>query len=139
MKRALAWLFCLTSCATNLGTGVLTGGVLGTTTGIAFQSGETTLLASAIGIVAGGVLGYFLDEQDKKIVEKNSPRTVERMEKGDPLTLNDIIQLSQSGIHDEVILRYLEKSGMTYSLTKTQVQRLRQSGVSQRIIEAMTL
>lgn len=127
----------LESCAMNTGTGVLTGGVIGAISGGIAGSGKGAFIGSATGIIAGGLIGAVLDEQDRQLVQKNSPRTVDRMDRQEPLTLNDVIKLSQSGVSDEAIIRYITDTCSAYTLSQTQVRRLRDGGVSQRVINAM--
>lgn len=78
-----------------------------------------------------------LDVQDRKVMERSSPRTVDRMDRGEPLTLNDIIKLSQSGINDTTIINYMKTSKSSYHLSQTQVRRLQDAGVSQTVIDFM--
>ncbi|OGN66841.1 MAG: hypothetical protein A2888_00740 [Chlamydiae bacterium RIFCSPLOWO2_01_FULL_28_7] len=82
-------------------------------------------------------LKVMLDVQDRKILELTSLRTLERMDKGEPLTIGDLIKLSQSGISDEIAMNYLKQTRTTYNLTQSQVLRLQEGGVSQRIINYM--
>lgn len=82
-------------------------------------------------------LGYALDDQDRRVIEKSSPRTVDRMDRNEPLTLNDIIKLSEGGVGDDVIIQYIKDTSSVYNLSNTQIKRLQSSGVSQRIIDAM--
>jgi len=79
-----------------------------------------------------------LDIHDRKIIEKKSPRTMERIDRMEPLTLNDIIKLTQSGICDEIIIDYLKQTNNVYRLSQTQIQRLQEGGVSQRVINCMS-
>lgn len=78
-----------------------------------------------------------LDIQDRKVMERSSPRTVDRMDRGEPLTLNDIIKLSQSGINDSTIVQYMKMTKSSYHLSQTQVRRLQDAGVSQTVIDFM--
>jgi hypothetical protein len=87
--------------------------------------------------MSGTVIGAALDDQDRKIMNKTSPRTVERMDKGEPLTVGDVIKLSQGGISDDIIINYITESKTTYNLTQAQVNRMQEAGVSQRIINFM--
>lgn len=82
-------------------------------------------------------LGFALDDQDRKVIEKSSPRTADRMDRNEPLTLNDVIKLSEGGINDDVIIQYIKDTSSVYNLSQTQVKRLQSSGVSQRVINAM--
>lgn len=125
------------SCATKTGTGVVAGGGLGAIAGGAIGGGKGALIGGAVGAVAGGLVGAALDEQDRKVMERTSPRTVERMDRREPLTVNDVIKLSQGGVSDESIIRYLQQSGTTYNLSQAQIRRLQDAGVSQRVINYM--
>lgn len=129
--------FILESCAMNTGTGVITGGVIGAISGGISGSGKGAFIGSAAGVIGGGLIGAALDEQDRQLVQRNSPRTIDRIDRQEPLTLNDVIKLSQSGVSDDTIIRYLNETNSSYNLSQTQVRRLREGGVSQRVINVM--
>lgn len=140
MKRSiLLSVIILSSCSTNTGTGIFASGALGAGIGGLAGGGSGALIGSAAGLVAGGIFGAVLDHQDRKVMEQTSPRTVERMDRGDPLTLNDVIKLSQGGVCDEMIIEYLKDTQSTYTLSETQVRRLRDAGVSERVINFMSV
>ena len=124
-------------CTTNTGIGVISGGSIGAGVGGVLGGGGGALIGSAAGLLAGGLIGAALDEQDRKVISKSSPRTIDRMDRGEPLTLNDIIKLSQGGVCDEAIIGYLADTRSVYDLSQTQVRRLQNSGVSQRVINYM--
>lgn len=125
------------SCASNTGTGVLSGGVIGGTIGGVFGGGRGALIGSATGIIVGGLIGAALDTQDRKVMQRKSPRTVDRMDRGEPLTINDVIKLSQGGVSDEQIASYMRETSSYYHLSQAQIRRLHDSGVSQKIINQM--
>jgi uncharacterized protein YcfJ len=129
--------FSMGSCATNIGTGIFAGSALGAGVGGISGGGLGALIGSATGLVMGSLTGFALDEQDKKVMEKSSPRTVERMNRNEPLTLNDVIKLSQGGVSDNTIIQYIHDQKTQYNLTQTQIRRLRDAGVSQRVINYM--
>ena len=124
-------------CETKTGTGALAGGAVGLGAGALIGGGRGALIGGAIGALSGGLIGAALDEQDRKIMEKSSPRTVDRMDRGDPLTITDVIKLSQGGVSDDTILQYIKQTGTTYTLTQPQINRLQEGGVSQRVINYM--
>ena len=126
-----------TSCASNTGTGVLAGGVVGAGIGGIVGAGGGALIGAAAGILAGGVVGAGLDQQDRRTMEKSSPRTVDRMDRQEPLTINDVIKLTQGGVADSTIIEYLQGSDSSYTLSQTQIRRLQDAGVSQRVINYM--
>lgn len=59
------------------------------------------------------------------------------MDRGEPLTLNDVIKLSQGGVRDDITLQYLYESNSTYQLSPAQLRRLRDAGVSEPVVDAM--
>lgn len=130
-------IFLLASCASNTGTGVIAGSVLGAGAGGLAGGGRGALIGSAAGVIAGGLVGATLDEQDRKVMERASPRTVDRMDRGEALTINDIIKLSQSGVSDDSIMQYIRETTSSYNLSQAQVRRLQDAGVSQRVINDM--
>ncbi len=127
----------LGSCSTNTGTGVIAGGTLGAGVGGIAAGGQGALIGGAAGAIAGGLIGAALDEQDRKVMERTSPRTVDRMDRGDPLTINDVIKLSQGGVSDDTMIHYMRDTGSTYNLSQAQIRRLQDAAVSQRIIDFM--
>ena len=81
------------------------------------------------------LIGVALDEQDRKVLSQISPRTIERMDMGQELSINDIIKLAEAGISDETNIRYLKQTKAVYKINQTQINRMQQSGVSQRVIK----
>lgn len=140
-KIALAALACgllLVGCETKSGTGAIVGGALGAGTGaIIGHDVGGALIGGAVGAVAGGLVGAALDEQDRKIMNQSSPQTVQKMDKGDPLTVDDVIKLSQGGVSDNTIIRYVQDRRTTYNLTQAQISKMQDAGVSQRVINYM--
>ncbi|MFA5250592.1 MAG: glycine zipper domain-containing protein, partial [Parachlamydiales bacterium] len=125
------------SCETKTGTGALAGTALGAGVGGIVGGGKGALIGGAVGAISGGLVGAALDEQDRKVMERSSPQTVSRMDHGEPLTISDVIKLSQGGVADETIINYIQNSGSKYNLSQAQVRRLQQGGVSQRVINFM--
>lgn len=125
------------SCATNTGTGLIAGSVFGAGIGGISGGGKGALIGGAAGVIAGGLLGAALDSQDRRVLQKSSPRTVDRMDRGEPLTINDVIKLSQGGVTDDTMIDYMQEKRTTYNLSQAQVRRLQDAGVSQRVINFM--
>jgi outer membrane lipoprotein SlyB len=137
MTGILLLSFAFMGCQTKTGSGALAGGAIGVGTGAAIGGERGALIGGAAGALGGGLIGAALDEQDRKVMERTSPRTVDRMDKGEPLTVSDIIKLSQGGVSDETIIRYIRDSRTSYTLSQAQINRLQQGGVSQRVINYM--
>ncbi len=127
----------IAGCTPKTGAGVFSSGYVGAGTGTIAGSGKGTLIGASVGVVAGGLIGTVLDEQDRKIMEQSSPRTVDRMDRGEPLTVNDIVKLHEGGISDDTIIQYIKETKTTYNLSQAQIRRLQNAGVSQRITNYM--
>ena len=127
----------LCNCSTNTGTGAIAGTTVGAGAGALIGGGGGALIGSAVGLIGVGLIGAGIDEQDRKVMEKTSPRTVDRMDRGEPLTINDIIKLSQGGVTDEVIITYLRNTRSSYNLSQAQIRRMQEAGVSQQVIDFM--
>jgi len=54
-----------------------------------------------------------------------------------PLSLAEVISMSKAGAWDDDIIRRIEESGTVYRLGANDVVRLRQEGVSERVINYM--
>ncbi|KKL98850.1 hypothetical protein LCGC14_1820310 [marine sediment metagenome] len=124
-------------CESKTATGAVVGAGVGAGVGAALGGGAGAAIGAGAGAASGALVGAALDEQDRKIMEKTSPRTVERMDRKEPLTINDIIKLSQGGVSDDTIIRYIQETRTTYNLSQAQINRLQEAGVSQRVINYM--
>jgi hypothetical protein len=58
---------------------------------------------------------------------------VDKLERGRKLSLNDLEELGRRGVPDTVILSHLRRRDDAYRLTATEVVRLREAGVSDRV------
>ena len=125
-------------CTSNIGTGMISGTTIAAGLGgMTFGTGGAAI-GSVTGLLARTIVGFVLDEQDRKVVEQSSPRTVDRIDREDPLTINDVIKLTQAGVSDDTIIEYIRKKRTPYTLTQAQVRRLQEAGVSGRVIQYMT-
>ncbi len=137
LLSTLVFSLTLTGCQSKTATGALAGGALGAGIGGIVGGGKGALIGGGSGIIAGGLIGAALDEQDRKIMERSSPTTLGRMDRGEPLTVNDIIKLHEGGISDKTIIRYIRQTRTSYTLSQAQIQKLQDAGVSQSLIQYM--
>jgi hypothetical protein len=66
-----------------------------------------------------------------------SPAIHDKMMHGDALSVGDIIALSNSGVSDAVVTRYIRDNHTVYNLSRRDIARLQQGGVSQSVIDFM--
>lgn len=129
-------LFC--SCQSKAGTGALVGAGVGVTAGaLISHSAGGALIGGAIGAAAGGLVGYALDEQDRKTLQENSPHTLNRIDKGEQLSVRDVKEMSKNGLNDNVIINQIKSTRSVFHLTSREIIDLKNSGVSQRVIDYM--
>jgi hypothetical protein len=62
---------------------------------------------------------------------------VTRLERGKPLSPQDIITLGQLHVPDRYIIRHLEDNGVNYLVTRNDIVRMRSAGVSARVIDVL--
>ena len=134
----LSVLILLTACETKTGTGALAGAGVGALAGGLIGGNATgALIGAGVGALAGGLIGAALDEQDRKIMEQNSPQTLQRIDNRQQLSIYDIEALSKNGINDDVIIGQIQNTKSVFYLTPEQIIELKDAGVSQRVIEYM--
>ena len=123
-------------------TGALTGGAIGAGTGAIIGSasgraGAGALIGGAIGALTGGIIGNAMDQQQREILAQQSPQTLVRVDRGQPLGLADIKALSKAGISDELIISQIRASRTMYRLSTAEILDLKDSGVSDHVIDFM--
>lgn len=128
---------CLVGCETKTQTGALTGAALGVGVGALAGGGTGALIGGAAGVVGGALIGYALDQSDREALSQQSPRTLRKIDQGDQLSINDIKAMSHAGIRDNVIISQIESTGSQFHLTTSDIIDLKNTGVSQRVIDAM--
>ncbi len=127
----------LTSCESKAGTGALVGGVVGVGAGAAIGGPAGAAIGGAVGATSGAIIGAMLDQSERNSVEQQSPRTLRHIDRGEQLTVNDVISLHKSGISDSKIMDLIDKTNSSYSLSTASIHRLERAGVSERVINYM--
>lgn len=124
------------------GSGALTGGAIGAGSGALIGSasghaGEGALIGAAIGLISGGVIGHSMDQEEQARLRTQAPVTYQRVEQGQPLSLADIKALAKAGIADDIIVSQIRTSRSVYRLSAADIIDLRDSGVSNKVIDFM--
>ena len=78
-----------------------------------------------------------LTQNDRYMLQEHhvSPGLYQKMVYSDPISLGDIIELSQKGVPSDFIIHYLYDTGTAYRIGSGEVSRLKKAGVSQRVID----
>ena len=124
------------------GTGALTGGAIGAGAGALIGSasghaGEGALIGSAVGLITGGLVGHSMDQEEQARLRAQAPVTYQRVEQGQPLSIADIKALAKAGISEDIIISQLRASHSVYRLSTADIIDLRDSGVSNKVIDYM--
>lgn len=120
-------------------TGALTGGALGAATGalIGNYSGHHTAGGAAIGgvlgAITGGLIGHGMDSQQRDWERQRVPAIPQTQ----PVGIADIKSMTKGGISEEVMISHIRNSRTVYRLTTAEIIDLKDSGVSQKVIDFM--
>jgi outer membrane lipoprotein SlyB len=112
------------------GTGALIGGANG-------RGGGGALIGAAVGAIAGGLIGHSMDQEQQARLRQQAPQTYVRVDQGQPLGVADVKALARSGINDDVIISQIRNSHTVYHLSAADIIDLRDSGVSNTVIDFM--
>jgi len=129
--------FLLVSCESKTGTGALVGGGLGAGAGALIGGGKGALIGGAVGIVGGAIVGHLLEEDERDRVQQNSPKTLNKLDNGEQLSVDDVISLHKSGISDKKIKELISKTQSRYNLNTHAIKKLERAGVSSDVIDFM--
>lgn len=128
----------LTSCESKAGTGALAGAGVGALSGgLITHSATGAIVGGAIGAAAGGLIGYALDEQDREIMQQKSPQTLQKIDNKEQLSVDDIKAMAKNGLSDNVIIGQIQSTHSVFHLTTNEIIDLKDSGVSQKVIDYM--
>lgn len=135
MKHIVTPFICLIliSCETKAGQGAFGGAAAGAVIGGVAGGGQGALIGAGVGAVGGAIIGAALDASDK---DKLDRETRNRYEQGEPLTVDDVIKMHRAGIEDDKIIGSLQ-GNKSYKLTSDDATKLKNAGVSQKVIKAM--
>jgi len=128
-------------------TGGLAGAVLGAGTGALIGSltgkeAEGAAIGGALGALTGGLVGHAMDSQQRQMERqmehrRAAPAPYPQASAAQPLSIADIKAMAKAGISDEVIISQIRNSRTVYRLTTQEIIDLKDSGVSQKVIDFM--
>jgi hypothetical protein len=121
-------------CQTATGTGAAAGGALGAGIGaLAGHCPGAALAGGLIGAGAGALGGAAVDAHREKKAERAAAATAAARAP----SLEDVVQMTQSGVQTNLIIEQIRTSGVVYQLAPNQVTYLSQQGVHPSVIQAM--
>jgi hypothetical protein len=137
-STALVPLFFLNGCQSmsntdkgvlgGAGLGAVTGGLVGAATG---HAGAGAAIGAGLGGVAGGLTGAAIDNSERKQAIR------EAAAQNPPVSLTDIVQMTQKGSSDSVIIEQIRVTGSVYHLSSQEIMWLQDNGVREPVIREM--
>lgn len=113
------------------GVGALTGGIAGAAIG---ENNDRPIAGAVIGSAVGALTGAAIgDSMDRDVEYRAAAARAEQ----DALTVPDVMNMSSSGLSDDVIVRQIRLDGIRRSPDKRDLVELTRAGVSDRVIEEM--
>ncbi|MGA2069945.1 MAG: YXWGXW repeat-containing protein [Sedimentisphaerales bacterium] len=114
--------------------GALAGGATGAIVG---STAHAPLVGAAVGAVAGGLIGHGMDQAQEEQLRAQAPQTLQRVEQSQPLTVMDVKALVKADVSDDLVISQIRNSRTVYHLSTADIVDLKNSGVSERIIDFM--
>ena len=141
----VAGLLSLAGCVTpqgqpdNTASGALIGGASGAIIGasVARHPGVGAAVGAASGAIVGGLIGHSLDQTQQARLQTAAPQTWQRVQQGQPLSVEDVKALARSGVSDELIISQIHNTGTVYHLGTADIIDLKNAGVSTKVIDFM--
>lgn len=124
----------------NTGTGALVGGGIGAAAGAALGGRNAlggAILGGVLGAITGSIIGNQVDRSQEEALRAEAPVTYVHVEQNQPLTVDDVVALVHAKVSDDAIISQIQNSHTIYHLTADQIIYLRNSGVSDRVVNFM--
>ncbi|MFL5329598.1 MAG: glycine zipper domain-containing protein [Gemmataceae bacterium] len=120
--------------------GVLGGGAVGGVTGavVGHALGNTAagaVIGTGVGAVAGGLTGNAIEQSENR----QAVAVAAQQQAARQLGMTEVVQLSQARTSDAVIISQIRATGSVYQLSPTDIQWLKDNGVSDPVVIEMQL
>ena len=136
-----SWLSTGCSSMSNTEKGVGLGGLIGAGVGTAVgaatgDTGTGAVVGGLLGAGVGGLAGADADARDREQADIRRAAAEAQATPG-PVGLTDVVQLTQRGVSDDVIINHIRQSRSTYRLSTQDILMLQENKVSDRVINEM--
>ena len=121
--------------------GALFGGLLGAGTGALIgnasgNAGAGAAIGAGLGAITGAAVGSELDHieaRNRAMIAQQMGRQVS----AEAVTLGDVVDMTQAGVDDELIVSHVRAHGLAAPLQAADLIYLQQQGVSTKVTKAM--
>ena len=114
--------------------GAAVGALLGST---GARPGQGAAIGAAVGAIAGGLVGHGMDQAQQARLRAQAPKTWQHVQQSQPLGIEDVKALAKAGVGDDLIISQIHNSRTVYHLGTGQIVDLKNSGVSEKVIDFM--
>jgi uncharacterized protein YcfJ len=129
------------SSPNRAGEGALIGGLLGAAGGaIIGNQSDRPGEGAGIGAAAGALTGALIGSQVQKPAQggaQSAQSQAASANNPNQMSMQQIVDLSKSGVHEAVIIDRIRMTKSTYKLSAEDVNSLKQQGVNQNVINVM--
>lgn len=109
------------------------GALIGHATG---HTGAGAAIGAGVGALSGAAIGAGMDQTEARNRDMINAQLAARPIPG-TVTVNDVIEMAHARVDEEVLINYIRSHGMVAPLQPADLVRLKQQGVSPRVITAM--
>ncbi len=114
----------------------LMGGGAGAAAGAALTRGNP--IGILFGALFGGLVGNSIGhDQDRRDARDNYYKQAAAVQAARQMSLNDIVQLTQQGQSDTIIINQILSTNSVFALTSDDINYLKQQRVSDQVIQVM--
>ena len=78
-----------------------------------------------------------LDDSDRSSMQQQSPKTLRKIDHREQLSTDDVKKMSKAGLSNTVIINQIQATHSVFYLSTADIIDLKNSGVSQRVIDYM--
>lgn len=112
------------------GLGAASGAIIGSAVG---RAGPGAIIGGALGMLGGALTGAGIESAERRQAARLAAVQAARP----PLSMQEVVQLTQSGMSDGVIVEQIRTSGSVYRLSAADLLYLQNSGVREPVIKEM--
>lgn len=78
-----------------------------------------------------------LDVDERYRLNQNYPLTLNKIQRGKVLQLEDVVNMTKAGVSDDAIIAEIKATQSAFYLTEEDIEELRHEGVSEKVISYM--
>lgn len=112
------------------GLGAASGAIIGSAVG---RAGPGAVIGGALGMLGGALTGAGIESSERRQAARLAAAQAARP----PLSMQEVVQLTQSGMSDGVIIEQIRTTGSSYRLSANDLLYLQNSGVREPVIKEM--